>query len=288
MTLNQPWYVEWNDPEDPCAAKYGVRLLRGQLLVMIDVGTQRILGFLLLARQKDSYRAEDIWSWFGQIFADYGLPRVGLRTELGSWFSNMVRGIPIVDQAWGTMRRLGGLSEIGVRQIPSYSPKTKSIESLFNQLQKVLGVLGVQVGRKRGEFEKPTKDYLACRAGRKHPKDCGFLHADEIAKRIANACMFLNGDCREGEVYKGIPDELWRHAIGAAPLAAVDPAKSWIFMPQKRELAIGNRYGPRAICRARVLLPFHESRVVRHARPRLSRRRLFRSRAAEPGRRHFQ
>ena len=101
-------------------------------------------------------------------------------------------------------------------------------------------MLGVQVGRKRGEFEKPTNDYLACRAGKKHPADCGFLHADEIAERVANACMFLNGDCREGEVYRGIPDELWQRAIGAAPLAAVDPRHSWIFMPHKRELTIGN------------------------------------------------
>jgi hypothetical protein len=241
MTLNQPWYVEWSDPNDPCSANYGVRLLRGQLLVMIDVGSQRILGFLLLARPKDSYRAEDIWSWFGQVFTDVGLPRVGVRLERGIWESQAIHGLPIVDSTWDTKRRLGGLGALGVRVIRSYSPKTKSIESLFNQLQKVLGVLGVQVGRKRGEFQKPTKDYLACRAGKKHPADCGFLYADEIAKRIKNACAFLNGDCREGEVYSGIPDELWkRHVSSSSPLRALAPEKAWVFMPHKRELTIGN------------------------------------------------
>lgn len=241
MTPNQPWYVEWNDPNDPCSVKYGVRLLRGQLLMMIDVGSQRILGFLLLARPKDSYRAEDIWSWFGQVFADVGLPRVGIRLERGIWEAKAIHGLPVIDSTWDNKRRIGGLAALGVRAITSYSPKTKSIESLFNQLQKVLGVLGVQVGRKRGEFEKPTRDYLACRAGNKHPADCGFLHADEIARRVANACMFLNGDCREGEVYRGIPDELWkRHVSSGSPLRSVASAHAWVFMPYKRELTIGN------------------------------------------------
>jgi hypothetical protein len=240
MTLNQPWFVEWHDPADPCSAKFGVRLLRGQLLVIIDVGTQRILGFLLLARQKDSYRAEDIWSWFGQIFRDYGLPRVGIRMERGIWESRAIHGLPILDETWTHERRIGGLSDLGVRKIASFSPKTKSIESLFNSLQKVLGVMGVQVGRKRGEFEKATRDYLACRAGKKHPADCGFLHADEVAKRVANACMFLNGDCREGEVYRGIPDELWMRHVEATPLRAIDPRHAWIFMREKRPLTIGS------------------------------------------------
>jgi len=252
MTLNQPWFVEWeSEPDgpdaDPCAAKYGVRLLRGQLLVMIDVGSQRILGFLLLARPKDSYRAEDIWSWFGQVFTDVGLPRVGIRLERGVWDSKAIHGLPITDSTWDNKRRLGGLSALGVRAIPSFSPKTKSIESLFNQLQKVLGVLGVQVGRKRGEFERANSDYLACRAGKKHPKDCGFLHADEIAQRVVNACQFLNRDCREGEVYRGIPDDLWLRDVGgsaarpgdAKSLRRIEPAHSWIFMPEKRPLTIG-------------------------------------------------
>jgi hypothetical protein len=291
MTLNQPWYVEWQpDPAEAglesgrAAERFGVRTLRGQLLVMIDVGSQRILGFLLLARLKDSYRAEDIWSWFGQIFRDVGLPRVGIRLEQGIWKSKEIHGLPVIDHTWTGERRIGGLSELGVRVIPSYSPKTKSIENLFNNLQKVLGCTGVQVGRQRGEFEKATKDYLACRTGRKHPADCGFLHADELVKRITNACMFLNGDCREGEVYKGIPDELWqrevadlgtsgesahqqigsqrdvtnavstlgegqrslgddlRKPIVPSPhsLRQLDPAKSWIFMREKRPLTIRN------------------------------------------------
>ena len=239
MTLNQPWYVEWDDPADPCSAKHGVRLLRGQLLVMIDVGSQRILGFLLLARPKDSYRAEDIWSWFGQVFADVGLPRVGIRLERGIWESQAIHGLPIIDSTWDHKRRLGGLGALGVRAITSYSPKTKSIESLFNQLQKVLGVLGVQVGRKRGEFKKPTRDYLACRAGRKHPADCGFLHADEIAKQIENACLFLNGDCREGEVYNGIPNDLWKEAV-PTPLRRADPQHAWVFMREKRQVTIAD------------------------------------------------
>jgi hypothetical protein len=126
-----------------------------------------------------------------------------------------------------------------VRRITSYSPHSKSIESFFNVLQKVLGCTGVQVGRCRGEFEKATKDWLLCRAGKKHPAECGFLHADELVKRITNAIAFLNTEPREGEVYRGIPDELWKeHVNEKNPLRTLDPAQSWIFHPVKREVAI--------------------------------------------------
>jgi hypothetical protein len=241
MTLNQPWYVEWEDDgTDPCAAAYGVKLLRGQLLMQIDVGSQRGLSFELLARPHDSYRADDIWAWIGRGYRDIGLPRVGERMERGIWEAHAIHGIPIAPGAWDHKVRLGGLGALGVAHIPSYSPHTKSIESFFNILQKVLGCTGVQVGRKRGEFEKATKDWLLCRAGKKHPAECGFLHGDELVKRIANAIQFLNSEPREGEVYKGIPDEIWKRDVtqSGSDLRAMDPAKAWIFSPVKRPGAI--------------------------------------------------
>jgi hypothetical protein len=240
MTLNQPWFVEWEpDGTDPCAEKFGVKLLRGQLLVNIDVGSQRGLSFELLARPHDAYRADDIWAWIGRDYREIGLPRFGERMERGIWEAKAIHGIPIAPGQWDHTVRLGGLGSLGVRRITSYSPHTKSIESFFNSLQKVLGCTGVQVGRRRGEFEKATKDWLACRAGKKHPRECGFLHADELVRRIANAIQFLNTEPREGEVYRGIPDELWKeHVNDNKPLRTLDPAQSWIFHPVKREVAI--------------------------------------------------
>lgn len=239
MTLNQPWYVEWEGGDgDACAEKFGVKLLRGQLLVQIDVASQRILSFELLARPHDSYRADDIWAWIGRGYRDLGLPRVGERMERGIWEANAIHGVPILAGAWEQKQRLGGLAALGVRHIPSFSPRTKSIEALFNVLQKVLGCTGVQVGRKRGEYEKANRDWLLCRAGKKHPADAGFLHADDLVNRIANACAFLNQDRREGEVYKGVPDELWTQSIAAQPLAGLPAHQAWVFMPQKREAAI--------------------------------------------------
>ncbi len=235
MTLNQPWYVEWQDDgTDPCAAAFGVKLLRGQLLVQIDVGSQRALSFELLARPKDSYRADDIWAWIGRGYRDIGLPRIGERMERGIWEANAIHGIPIAAGAWDQQIRLGGLRELGVTHIPSFAPRTKSIESFFNILQKVLGCTGVQVGRKRGEFEKANKDWLLCRAGKKHPAECGFLHGDELVKRIASAMQFLNGEPREGEVYKGVPDEIWQRDLKATALREIDPSRAWIFYPVKR------------------------------------------------------
>jgi hypothetical protein len=207
--------------------------------MQIDVASQRILSFELIARPHDAYRADDIWTWIGRSYRDIGLPRSGERMERGIWEAKAIHGIPIATGAFPHEVRMGGLGSLGVRRITSYSPHTKSIESLFNRLQKVLGCTGVQVGRRRGEFEKATKGWLACRAGKRHPADVGFLHGDELVKRIANACAFLNLDPIEGEVYRGIPDELWKERVNDKnPLRTLDPAQSWIFAPVKRRVAI--------------------------------------------------
>jgi len=92
MTLNQPWYVEWEpDGTDPCAEKFGVKLLRGQLLVNLDVGSQRGLSFELLARPHDAYRADDIWAWIGRDYREIGLPRFGERMERGIWEAKAIQ-----------------------------------------------------------------------------------------------------------------------------------------------------------------------------------------------------
>ena len=68
------WWVPWReDKEHP----FGVKLLQGQFLPVIDVASQCCITFVLIAREKSSYRASDIWHLFGHTFETIGLPRLG-------------------------------------------------------------------------------------------------------------------------------------------------------------------------------------------------------------------
>jgi len=232
MTVNTPWWVEWPYGGDPCSDKFGVRVGRGQLIAWRDIASGRWLGFTLIMRWKDSYRAVDIMQSCGRVFAAVGTPRRALRFERGIWESKKIEGVPLFKDDGTFDRRFGGLSELGFEIARTVSPKGKMIEQGFDPLQKVMGTFGVQVGRYRGEFEQATKDLTACQAGHKDPRHCAFLHINELVARLEQAFGYLNSKRIRGYQVKGVPDELWlRHVNNDAPLNPLPREKEWIFLP---------------------------------------------------------
>jgi hypothetical protein len=84
------WWVPWRDTEKQY--QYGAKVLQGQFLPIMDVASQCVVAFALIAREASSYRACDIWSLFGHTFDTIGLPRLGFQLERGSWEANVIRG----------------------------------------------------------------------------------------------------------------------------------------------------------------------------------------------------
>ncbi len=107
------WWVPWREDKDH---KFGVKLLQGQFLPVIDVASQCAVSFVLIARESSSYRASDIWHLFGHTFETVGLPRLGWQLERGSWESNLIAGVELDYKAGDVTlsRRVGGL-----RQLPT-------------------------------------------------------------------------------------------------------------------------------------------------------------------------
>ncbi|MFO1461242.1 MAG: hypothetical protein U1G08_17800 [Verrucomicrobiota bacterium] len=96
----------------------------------------------------------------------------------------------------------------------------------------------VNIGRKRGEFERAAKKLVQAHAGVKHPRDLGFIGQADLADRMAAAMMKCNGMVKEGRLQNGVPDEKWARAVAENPLPKLDPEKLWIFLPERRELQI--------------------------------------------------
>lgn len=193
------WWVPWYESEE---YPFGVKLLQGQFIPVMDVASQCIVSYVIIAREKSSYRAADIWHLFGHTFDTVGLPRLGFQLERGSWEANIVRGqeVEYQDGEITLSRRVGGLRQLPTNitdwhqskcgcvgdnaanptAIPhshecshwprtlqtwtSYLPKTKTIEAAFNRLQTFEGTLWGALGRDqmRNPYEKAKKQFQAC------------------------------------------------------------------------------------------------------------------------------
>ncbi len=228
------WWVPW--PKSP---KYpnGAKLLQGQFLPVIDVASQHVLCYALIAREQSSYRAADIWRLMGRVHSLVGLPRLGWQKERGSWDAQLIEGVRTERENGepGHVQRVGGLrmlpanltpwhiERIGaeraakwktLRTFTSYLPKSKSVEGIFHRLQKFEGTIYGCMGRSqmRRPFERAGKLFNACRDGRADPR-IHFLSGVELMSRL-NACIEAHeAESIEGEVFRGVPPETWRRGL---------------------------------------------------------------------------
>jgi hypothetical protein len=234
MTANEPCWLPWDDAADPCAAKYGVRLVRPQTLFWLDVGSARFAGYSTVLRYNDAYRARDILWSLSHLFHSVGVPR-RLRLEYGAWDANVINTLDSVHQLCHIMR--------------ATSAKTKFIENRFNTLQKFLALGGVSVGRHRGVKEIENKNWLRCREGRADPRDF-FPSLETWTARTDAALLAFNAEPVEGEVYgpanaqrfhgrrAWVPDEIWANHVATSPLKIPSVEESYRLMPEQREVAI--------------------------------------------------
>ncbi|WP_043588963.1 helix-turn-helix domain-containing protein [Geminisphaera colitermitum] len=234
MTSNEPCCVEWDDPADPCAARYGVRLVRPQVLFWLDVGTGRYVGYSTILRYNDAYRAKDILWSLSHIFHSVGAPRF-LRFEYGTWDAHLINAIQSVHHICQIQR--------------ATSAKTKYIENRFNMLQKFLALGGVSMGRHRGVKERETKDWIACRAGSRDPRPL-FPTLAQWTARVDAALVAFNAEPVEGEIYgpanarrfhnrrAWIPDEIWHQHMETAPMRKPTLEESYRFLPEQAPVTI--------------------------------------------------
>jgi len=231
MSLNQPFWYEWPYGGDELSDMFGVRLGR-QMLACIDTATARWIGFDLIGRVRDAYRAEDIVRFLGSICQFNGIPRHGFRLERGIWKSKAVRGVKGVNDDKEKQVVASISDAVALHYV--HSPKAKGvIEGSFDMLQTILSLDGITIGRERGEYEKATAAMLKCTAGRMHPKNAGFPHISDIAERVNGAMEKFNLRNKMGRVIQGVPMENFARDIEAQPLAALPDQQAYLFQPYR-------------------------------------------------------
>lgn len=253
------WWVPWIHSEE---YPFGVKLLQGQLLRIIDVASQCPVGRVLIAREKSSYRASDIWFWIGFMADDAGLPRLGFQMERGSWDSTLLQGAEVEyrDGDVSHSLRVGGLRQLPSNvtswhreKFPDYPfqktlqtwtshlPKSKSIEAYFDRVQTLEGTLYGSLGRDqmRRPFEKAKKLFQqGSRPGAKIDPREHFLSGAELMARLNAMDEFLAGEPMEGEVFKGIPRLNFENAIRERPLFRLPDESRWLYRRDWKRLTI--------------------------------------------------
>jgi hypothetical protein len=252
------WWVPWREDKDH---PFGVKLMQGQFLPVMDVASQAIINFALIAREKGSYRASDIWALFGHTFDTVGLPRLGWQLERGSWESNLIRGQEVSVDVHGIShdRRIGGLRQLPTNITPwhreklgadfafpstlqtytSYLPKSKSIEAAFNRMQTFEGTLWGSLGRDqmRNPYEKTKKLFQACQRGAEDPRH-HFLSQIEMANRLRDILNYVNSEPMEGEVFAGIPRQKFDTGLAENPLFFLPEEQRYLYRSDWKAITI--------------------------------------------------
>jgi hypothetical protein len=212
----------------------GYKMAQVQLLPVIDVASQAVVCFAMIARETGSYRASDIWRLIGYTHRTVGVPRLGWQKERGSWEAGLVEGVEVTvgEGDFTHQRRVGGLRMLPANCLPyhiekmrgaafatlqtftSYLPKSKSIEGVLHRLQAFEGTLWGSLGRdqRRKPFEKAQKTFAACQRGTASAP-LHFLSLAEISRKYLALLHDYHADPIQGEVFHGRPLETFERGL---------------------------------------------------------------------------
>lgn len=218
-STNQPYWHE-------CPESGKVSVNR-QVLAAKDLCASLWLGFDHIGRERDAYRAEDVLRFIERLVRSHGIPEK-LRLERGIWESSGVHGLKVGDHRWGDLRDLMVIEHV-------FKSKSKSIiEGGFNFLQRWLGHSGIDIGRKRGQFESASKKLRQSRNVTTDARKLGFLSIlkssdkHEAAGRELNRRPAMRAHLNERVSPEDLVARLGWHT---KPLSEDD---AWYFFPCKQ------------------------------------------------------
>ena len=215
MSNNFLFWCHWEFGGDPCSNRWGKRLVRGQALTRMDEASDYFQSFSLVARLRDSYRANDIWAWVHADYAHDFIPVVGEQRERGIWESKLLRGEQIEEGHTPWAEREGALASLGRRIFTAYSPKSKRIERRFDFLQDMEGVVPGQIGRFRGEMGYNGKLWMETQRGLHDPSKCGWPSMEQACDWMGEAMKRCNYEPMKGRFLSGSPAQNYLEGIAA-------------------------------------------------------------------------
>ncbi len=224
MTLNYPFWYECTARGDACAERFGKRVSRAQLLVLTDIATGFIIGFLIVAKRSDGYNQRDVMALCQRAMMAHGKPLETL-FERGVW-----KGAQITS----------ALHYAGINPHTARLARSKPIERIFGLFQErmpgIITALGLgwekfNLGRYADDYRDNQKIWCLLRNGKIDPEQLGIPHISEMHRVCGLVFDHLNQRRVCGRQIDGIPQILWEQQ-GAPAVAAPRPladAERWMF-----------------------------------------------------------
>ena len=218
------------------------RLLRGQLLVMVDCRTNRVLAFAL--HPDRNYTAAVIRGLILRTHDSYGLPKCGFHFENGIWKSSkLLRGTTeMIGDGVDLSDTELGLRDYGVNfthALPG-NARSKVVERIIGLLQNRMEDLPGYVGRNEmtEKHERVQSQKLMVERGAADPSRY-FFHRDQWVSRLTELCESYNNEIQQGRLNGQSPCEAWDTLFDhAKPLVKLGPDTRYILANHRRPLKV--------------------------------------------------
>ncbi len=243
-------YWQADDVTLPCyfwdETENGPARMRGQFLVMIDVRTDFILGFLLIPER--NYDSLAIRSLITVCASKHGLPRRGFYFERGIWKSSKI--ISGSASALPFEHADRGLRGLGMELHHARLPRGKVIERTIGQLQNRMEGLPGYAGRdERHDIrERAQRVFLDVDAGRS-PMNEKLFSKSQYCEQLARIIEDHNAEPQEGTRLQGMsPAEAWERLQGDRPRQGFGSKWRYVLARDVRKVKVGRngitlRYG---------------------------------------------
>ena len=219
----------------------GWNLMRGQLLVMIDLRSTRILGFVLISEK--NYNARAIRTLIAKCAMVHGLPRKGFYFENGIWRAHILKGKDDPCACSDSEVELG-LREFGLKFVHAKLPRAKPIERVGNMLQNLMERLPGYSSRNEitDKNERLELRKRECLSG---VRDIAreFLSEEQWENQIARICEEYNSEKQEGKMTGDFsPEKAFEQFDNPAdPLIKLDARAHYLLSHHRRPVVVTKR-----------------------------------------------
>lgn len=223
--------------EPDSTGRFGFRIVRGQLLLMIDERSRLALGFALHSER--NYNARIIRALITRVHDGFGLPRRRFYFERGIWRSSKI--LTGGDELAFDHTELG-LREFGVKFTHAKLPRAKVIERILGILQNSMERLPGYVGRDEihDRFERVQQRKHRCESGKEEPSKF-FMSKAQWEAELSRLCEAYNADRQEGVLEGLSPIEAWNRFQPEEPRVHLGPKARYLLAHHKLTMKVQRR-----------------------------------------------
>ena len=207
---------------------------RGQFLMMVDVRTCFILGYVQIADK--AYNGRDVRNLITTVHDRWGLPRQGFYFENGIWRAKTVKG----GIAWAETEA-GLVSELNLRFQHAQEGRAKIVERVFGLLQNYCERFPGYVGREERHdcYERIQKNLAAVRSGTL-PSIEALMTQEELCEMLDWAIEQVNNDAQNGKYLNGLtPEEAYLKNFGSEPMVQLGRTTRYLLADSFEKVKIG-------------------------------------------------